>query len=70
VEKSELFPAFLVLIVPEVGIALPVFSMNDKKKREREKEMVFALTETVSEGQGQLLPALNEAHPHSKGSCD
>lgn len=29
VEKSELFPAFLVLVVPEVGIALPGFSMNE-----------------------------------------
>lgn len=41
--------------------SLPGFSMNEKKRGGA--LMVFALTESISESQGQLLPALDEAHP-------
>lgn len=53
-EKSELFPAFLVLVIPEVGIAFLGFSVGLR---------TLGSAVSLSEGQGQLQPALDVAPP-------
>lgn len=60
-EKSKLFPAFLVLIVPEVGNDLLGFSVGEKKGGGA--LVCLRLMVSVSKHQGQLQHALNVALP-------